>query len=290
MRPQGPQGLEAALAALAAGGWQVLAGGTDFYPARGGRPVIEPLLDICGLDELQGIAPTHLPDGSPAWRLGAATTWRQVAEAVARQPALTALAQAAVEVGGAQIQNQGTLGGNLCNASPAADGVPVLLALDAQVELAGRDGRRLLPLADFVLGPRRTARRPDELMLAVWLPRRSEAARSRFVKLGHRRYLVIAIIMAALAFDFDAEDRLSVCGLAVGAAGPVACRLSVIEAGLLGTPRARLPGRMRELLTHPAALAPLSPIDDLRGSAAYRLQAARELVARLVVDLAGDAR
>ena len=129
-----PRRLEEALNALArpsARPHTVLAGGTDFYPARVGRVVDEDVLDIGGIDVLRGI--TAGPEG---WRLGATTTWSELLEA--DLPSLfDGLKQAAREVGGRQIQNAGTLAGNICNASPAADGVPALLALDAEVEIAG---------------------------------------------------------------------------------------------------------------------------------------------------------
>src|SRR5690606_31422727 len=140
----------------------------------------ESLLDLSGLRALRGI------DGRAAdWRSGALTTLSDLARAPL-DPSLAALQQAAREVGGVQIQNQATIGGNLCNASPAADGVPALLALDARVELSSVRGVRTLPLSGFVLGNRRTAIAPDELLTTVIVPRRSPRALSRFLKLGHR--------------------------------------------------------------------------------------------------------
>ena len=115
--------------------------GTDFYPARVGRPVDENILDISGIAALRGIL------GRPGgWRLGATTTWGELI-AADLPPLFDGLKQAAREVGGRQIQNAGTIAGNLCNASPAADGVPPLLALDAAVELASRTGSRNVPLS-----------------------------------------------------------------------------------------------------------------------------------------------
>src|SRR5882672_6711202 len=143
-----PRRLEEALTALARP-HVVLAGGTDFYPARVGRAIGEDILDIGAIAALRGIT----ADGS-GWRLGATTTWSELLEADL-PPLFDGLKQAAREVGGAQIQNAGTLAGNLCNASPAADGVPPLLALDAAVVLAGADGERVLPLDRFILGPRK---------------------------------------------------------------------------------------------------------------------------------------
>ena len=274
--------LDSALRRLAEGGWTPLAGGTDFYPARVGRPARESLLDLGGLRALRGIA----PDADAAWRIGALTTWSDLARAP-RDPGLGALPQAAREVGGIQIQNQATIGGNLCNASPAADGVPALLALDAQVELASVRGVRTMPLAAFVLGNRRTAIAADELLTAVIVPRRSARAVSRFLKLGHRRYLVISIAAVAAALDFDVDDRVVQCGVAVGACSAAAVRLPAVESALASAPRAQL-GERFDALDAASAFAPLAPIDDVRGTAAYRREAAAELVRRVLAEIAAD--
>ena len=131
-----PRRLEEALLALARP-HTVLAGGTDFYPARVGRAIDEDILDIGAISALRGIS-----SDATGWRLGATTTWSELLEADL-PPLFDGLKQAAREVGGRQIQNAGTLAGNLCNASPAADGVPCLLALDAEIEIAGQ--RRVAP-------------------------------------------------------------------------------------------------------------------------------------------------
>jgi len=265
-----PTSLEEALAALARP-WTVLAGGTDFYPARVGRTIDEHVLDITAIAALRGIQAR--PEG---WRLGATTTWSELIETPL--PALfDGLKQAARDVGGRQIQNAGTLAGNLCNASPAADGVPPLLALGAEVELAGRAGTRRLPLAAFITGNRRTVRAPGELLVAVHVPRPAHPARSAFVKLGARRYLVISIAMAGATLEIE-EERVAAARVAVGACSVVARRLPALEAALLGARVDRTLGDRVEA----AHLAPLSPIDDVRGSAAYRRDAAVTLLRRLL--------
>jgi CO/xanthine dehydrogenase FAD-binding subunit len=190
---------------------------------------------------------------------------------------------AAREVGGLQIQNAGTVGGNLCNASPAADGVPCLLALDAQVELASARGRRRVPLADFVTGGRQTARRPDELLTAVLIPEGGPLARSTFLKLGARRYLVISVVIVTVVLELDAAGTMLQAAVAVGACSPVAQRLAALEARLTGRPMAQAAALVR-----PGDLAVLSPIDDVRGTAAYRLDAAERLVQRALRDLADE--
>src|SRR5262249_31033117 len=144
-----------------------------------------------------------------------------------------ALKSAAREVGSIQIQNRGTVAGNLCNASPAADGVPPLLALDAEVELSSREGSRRLSLADFFVGYRKTQRQPNELLTNIWVPRALEEARSVFSKLGARRYLVISISMIA-AVILIKERRIAVARIVVGSCSVNAQRLIALERDLAG--------------------------------------------------------
>ena len=249
----------------------VLAGGTDFYPARVGRAIGEDVLDIGGIAILRGISAN-----STGWRLGATTTWSELIESDL-PPLFDGLKQAARDVGGRQIQNAGTLAGNLCNASPAADGVPCLLALDAEIEIAGPAGSRRLPLRQFITGVRRTALASGELVVAIHVPRRRHEARSAFLKLGTRRYLVISIAMAAATVEV-ADGRVASARIAVGACSPVAERLPGLEAALEGAP---IDSRLAERV-EAAHLAPLSPIDDVRGSAAYRSDAVVTVLRRLL--------
>jgi CO/xanthine dehydrogenase FAD-binding subunit len=275
-----PKTLEGALAVLARGPRTVLAGGTDLYPGTEGPELVGDVLDITGVPGLTGIAMD-----AEGLRIGACTSWAEVRDA-ALAPACDGLRAAAAEVGGVQIQEAGTVGGNLCNASPAADGVPPLLALDAEVELAGRTGRRRLPLPAFLTGPRATARRPDEILTAVLVPAAALTGRSTFLKLGARRYLVISIAMVAVRLAV-AEGRVAAAALAVGACGPVATRLPALEARLVGAPAG--PG-LAERIDAAALAAALGPIDDVRASAAYRSEAAAELLRRGLRELLGGAR
>ena len=282
--------LDEALGLLAQGGWTPLAGGTDFYPTRVGRPVRESLLDLGGIEALRRFERTLDGEGRPVLRIGAATTWSQIVRG-ALDPQLVALQQAAREIGGVQVQNAATVGGNLCNASPAADGVPALLALDARVELASVRGRRRLAVDEFVLGNRHTALAPDELLVAIEIPVPSPRARSGFLKLGHRRSLVISTAMVAVAVEFGADERLERCAIAVGACSAAAVRLRALESRLMRTPREAVARRFDALLDD-ETLAPLRPIDDVRATAAYRRHAAIELARRLVAELTspGEAR
>ena len=263
-----PRTIDDAVAALAAGGGMILSGGTDFYPALGDRPLRRPVLDISALDELAGI--TVEPD---TIRIGARTTWTGVIRAPLPR-AFDGFKAAAREVGSCQIQNTGTVGGNLCNASPAADGVPPLLALDASVELASPRGRRVLPLDRFLLGNRKTALAADEIMTAILVPRRNEHAASSFLKLGARRYLVISIVMVAAVVSIE-KEIIREARISVGACSPVARRLFELEKELVG-----VLGASASRIVEARHLSNLSPIDDVRATGDYRNDATLTMVRR----------
>jgi CO/xanthine dehydrogenase FAD-binding subunit len=267
-----PQRLEDALDALGSQGLTVLAGGTDFYPARVGLPLDEDVLDISAVAELQGIR-----DDGDCWRLGAGVTWSALRDADLPR-CFDGLKGAAWELGGPQVQNAGTIVGNLCNASPAADGVPNLLALDARIELAGARGRRNLSVADFVTGNRETQRRRDELVTAISIPKPAPNTASSFAKLGARKYLVISIVMLAVVIEPE-DGRVASARLAIGACSPVARRLPALEAALLGRP---LDGALGETLEDAHLIETLAPIDDIRASAVYRREAAATLIRRVL--------
>jgi CO/xanthine dehydrogenase FAD-binding subunit len=264
-----PISLNEALEALACAGLTILAGGTDYYPARVGKPMADDILDISAIADLRGIR-----DEGSHWRIGATTTWSELADADL-PPMFGGLKAAARQVGGVQIQNAGTLAGNLCNASPAADGVPPLLALDASVEIADSAGKRSLALADFILGNRKTALRPNQLLTAILVPKTARETRSHFLKLGAREYLVVSIAMVAATLEVEAGCVRAV-RIAVGSCSPVAQRLPLAEAALAGKP---CNAALGELLGA-KHLAGLAPIDDVRASGEYRLEAALTLAKR----------
>ncbi|MER9847335.1 xanthine dehydrogenase family protein subunit M [Mesorhizobium sp. M0106] len=271
-----PTTVDDALALLGEGQWRILAGGTDFYPAQGSKPFRDNVLDINGLVALRGIA-----EAENHWLVGARTTWTDLV----RHPlpaAFDALKQAAREVGSVQIQNVASIAGNLCNASPAADGVPALLVLDAEVELRSAVATRHLPLAEFILGNRRTALQPGEMVTAIRIPKPATAGSSAFVKLGARRYLVISIAMAAARLAVE-DGMVRNAAVAVGSCSVVARRLAGVEAALRGRPV----GQALATSIQSAPMDELSPIGDVRGSAEYRLDAAREIVARAVLGAMG---
>lgn len=268
-----PQTLSEALTALAAAPLTVLAGGTDFYAARAGQAIAEPVLDITAIPELKEIS-----DLGTHWRFGAAVTWSQIVRATLPVQ-LHALQLAARDIGGVQVQNMGTLAGNICNASPAADGMVALLALDAQVELAALSGKRTLALTEFVIGVRQTACRASELVTGIVI-RKREQSRSSFLKLGHRRYLVISVAMVSVVFEFDSSGAIAYAGVAVGACSAVAQRLRTLEQKLLGRKAA---GDLLALVES-SDLDVIAPIDDVRGTGAYRRDVALTLVKRAITE------
>ena len=270
-----PSRLNDALALLAGGGRDVLAGGTDVYPGAGVQ-LRRAVVDVTGIAEMQGIT-----QGIGGLRIGGAVTWAEIA-AAPLPAALAGLQRAAGLVGGWQVQNVGTVAGNLGNASPAADGVPALLTLDAVVELASAAGRREVTLAEFILGPRRTVRRPDELIVALHIPQSALDGKGVFHKLGARAHLVISI--ASVAVRCVTKKRIvTEIAIATGACSPVPCRLPLLEVALRDVPVADLAGQIRV----EDIAASLSPIDDIRAPAGYRLEAVTELLRRAVQEAAG---
>ncbi|PVH28079.1 FAD binding domain-containing protein [Pararhodobacter oceanensis] len=267
-----PATLQEALAHLAqAPKLRILAGGTDVYPTLGDEVARVALMDITGIEALQGVT---LSDSS--LRIGALATWTEV-QRMELPPAFAALQQAGREVGSPQVQNSGTVVGNICNASPAADGTVALLALDAEVEIAGPQGTREMPLADFVTGVRQVALQAGEFVTAVHIKRPDAAAKSAFLKLGARRYLVISIAMVAALIECDAQGKITGAAIAVGACSPVAQRLPALEKRLIGLGKADIAGALR-----PEDFAGLAPIGDVRAEAAYRSASVPVLVRRAI--------
>jgi CO/xanthine dehydrogenase FAD-binding subunit len=273
-----PRTLDEAVHVLAANGGQILSGGTDFFPALGDRPLPDSVVDVSGISEIKGISVE-----SDYIRIGGLATWSQVIAAPLPR-CFDALKSAARETGSIQIQNRATVAGNLCNASPAADSVPPLLALDAEVVLASVTGSRRLPLADFIVGNRKTLRRPNEILSSVIVPRRLDDAASAFLKLGSRRYLVISIATVAAILKADGAGSVAAARVAVGSCSATAQRLTALEDALVGAP-VRIGLGAVVLQEH---LAPLSPIDDVRGTAIYRNDAARTLIARALEACVGS--
>lgn len=273
-----PKSVDEAVRALAENSLFVLAGGTDYFPARVGKPLNENILDITGIEKLRGVTEreTH-------FNIGALTRWTDVIQ----QPLpeyFNGLKLAAREVGGVQIQNAGTIAGNICNASPAADGIPPLLSLNADVVLASTRGEHSMPLTKFIMGNRKTRRASDEIVTGFRIPKPNYSASSTFLKLGARRYLVISIVMVAAVIEND-SGNVGAARIAVGSCSAVAKRLHLLERSLVGQPLR--PGIADQITEN--HLNQLSPIADVRGSAEYRRDAALTLVRRAIEQLAGPA-
>jgi len=265
--------LDDALHCLSEDEFTILAGGTDFYPSLQDQPVQKNVLDIWGIEELRTI---HEDGGM--LRIGALVTWSQVINHML-PAAFDGLKLAAQEIGSVQIQNRATLVGNICNASPAADGVPPLLTLDARVELRSNHACRTIPLQEFVQGSRKIDKQANEMVSAIVIPKTSTTGHSTFLKLGARKYLVISISMVAVRLAADEKNVVSDASISVGSCSLVAKRLSKLEQQLVG--KKLSPALARNVSAD--CLADLSPIDDVRASKQYRLDATEELVRRALL-------
>jgi carbon-monoxide dehydrogenase medium subunit len=278
-----------AYALLAEGGYRPLAGGTDLmvqlaagtWPpavAEGGEGADggtagapSRLLDLWRLDELRGI---DLVDGRLV--IGALTTYRELRRSPLIQQHLPALAEAAASVGAAQIQNRGTIGGNIANASPAGDTLPILLATDARLEIGGPRGEREVAADGFWTAYRRTALAGDELLLRVSIPL-ARGRRTRFRKVGTRQAQAISKVVMALSYAEDGGVWRRV-RLALGSVAPVPMRARQTEAVLEGAaPR-------RTSADHAAAVLAreVRPIDDVRSTADYRRAVSARILHRLL--------
>jgi carbon-monoxide dehydrogenase medium subunit len=249
-----------------------LAGGTDLLiQMRRGqlspRHVVS-LHRVPGLDAIE-------VDGTTS--LGALVTHRRLERTPHFRGPLQALIEGAEVVGGHQIRNVATVGGNIVNASPAADLVPVLLALDAEVTCVGRDGERSLPLEGFASAPGVTARRLDELLTRVRFPRLAPHTATAFLKAGRRRAMEISLVCVAARLTLDADrERCLDARIALGAVGPTTLRARAAERRLQGSP---ITGEVLRDAGHEAA-AECRPISDVRASARYRALLAATLVER----------
>jgi CO/xanthine dehydrogenase FAD-binding subunit len=280
---ESPTRLQAAYALLAdASGvaWRPLAGGTDLMVQMTGELGEPPerVLDIWALDELRGIAVE-----SDALVIGALTTYTELRRSPLVAEFVPALEEAAATIGAAQIQNRGTIGGNIANASPAGDTLPVLLALGADIVLGSAAGERTVAADDFWTGYRTTARRPDELVVRIRIPLASDRA-VRVRKIGTRRAQAISKVVMALAWRSTADDApWTDVRLALGSVAATTIRAAGAEAVLEGT----RPTRETADAAAAALTAELHPIDDVRSTAEYRRTVAGRVLHRLIRDVGG---
>lgn len=253
---------------------KVLAGGTDLLVLmkQGGlRPDL--VVDIGGLDQLRGI---RLDEGY-VW-IGPLTTHWDLAHSDLIEKHGLALAQGAAKVGSPQIRHRGTIGGNIANASPAADTVPPLVVLGAEVQVSSLDGSRWMSIESLMLGPSQTALNPDELITAVRFPAQGGGFHSRYEKFGSRKALSVSVVAVAMAAIGQEAGRLMEVRIALGSVSPTVVRAVQAEELLTG-----------EVLSHDLIVRATGlvgeeccPIDDVRGSVEYRRQMTGVLLARIL--------
>ena len=272
-----PRTLPDAYAALAGSPTRPVAGGTDLMVALAGELGEAPaqVLDLWGLDELRGVA----LDGD-AVVLGALTTYTEIRRSALCREHLPALVEAAATIGAAQIQNRGTLGGNVANASPAGDTLPVLLALDASFVCGSSRGERTVAADAFWPAYRQTALAPDELLVRVRVPL-GAGRETRFRKVGTRRAQSISKVVMALSWRDDGPDRpWTDVRLALGSVAPTPIRARATETILNG----RAPTPETADLAAETLAGELEPIDDVRSTAEYRRLVAARILHRLIRD------
>jgi carbon-monoxide dehydrogenase medium subunit len=289
---EAPRRVEDAVALLAKHGAaaRVLAGGTDLLAQmRSGLRHPAVLVDVKRIPELVELRAAG--DG-PARATGDVVTIGAAAPAalVREHPALRrwfpGLAEAVALIGSEQIQGRASLGGNLCNASPAADTTPALLVNDAEAELAGPDGRRRVPVTALLAGPGQTALRPGELLVALRLAAPPARSADAYLRLIPRTEMDIAVVGAAVRLTLAPDGSCTDARVALGAVAPTALRVPAAEAALVGT---RVDVAALARLAE-AASAAARPIDDKRGTAAYRRQVAGVLARRAAARAAERAR
>ena len=266
-----PRDLGEALAARAAhADWMVLAGGTDLMVNANHKAAPAGILDLWRLPGLGAIAAT---DGGIA--IGAGATWLEVQRHPVIFERYRPLAEAAREIGALQIQARATLGGNVGTSSPVGDSLPVLLAFDAELELASVRGTRRVPYHEFCTGYRKTLLAPDELIVAAHLPAPDPTKRTRqaWRKVGTRRAQSISKVMGAARMELE-DGLIQWARVALGAVADRPIRVRAVEDAVRGLPLAQAADAARA-----AMRGAITPIDDIRSTAAYRREVAENLVA-----------
>ena len=248
-------------------------GGTDLFVhlrALNQRPRV--LVGLAGVEELQYVG----EKGNSVFIGSSVTHTRLLAEGLILKN-FPVLADALRSLGSPPVRNMGTLGGNICTASPAGDSLPPLYVLDAEVELRRRDGSRRVPISQFILGPGKTAISDGELLAGVWLKTGHPRRISHFEKVGQRKALAISIASMAALVDTTDQGIIERARLAWGSVGPTVVTSTTVEAALIGCPLS--PEALSRAM--PLIEEAVSPIDDVRASAAYRRALAGRLILRL---------
>jgi len=255
----------------------VLAGGTDLHvKMRGGNPAPRVLFDISELDAFRGIE-----ERGKSLAIGAAVRMSELIASPLVARRLPSLAEAARQMSCRQIRNRATLGGNIITASPAADAVPPLLAADASLLLAGPAGRRELRLADFLVGPGKTALARGEVLIEVLVPEQPSGSRSGFIKVGRRKAQAISIVNLCGRLGLDEKGAISEPRLVLGAVGPTAVRARRCEQALQGA----APSKGNLAAAAALAAEECKPITDLRGSGDGRRLLVEAWALRLLTNL-----
>ena len=269
-----PDKINEALDSLSREKLTIAAGCTDLLPSTQQDNLGDNILDISGIKSLRNI---DFENGFR--RIGSGVTWTDIVENNNLPNCYDMLKECSLQIGSQQIQNLGTIGGNLCNASPAADGVPCLLSLDASIELLSVNGKRVLKLEDFIKGSRKTELQNNEILSAILIPKEAEIGRSSFLKLGARKYLIISIAMIACKLNLK-KDVISEIAISVGSCSAVAKRIKSLENLLIGK---SIKDELTTIILNYNYENYLSPINDIRGTNNYRLKASKVLVKDTII-------
>ena len=251
----------------------IAAGCTDLFPITNNMSLDKNILDITNIKSIKGFQ-----FNSKETKIGSATTWTDIINE--NLPSCYDMLKAcAKEVGSIQIQNLGTIGGNICNASPAADSIPCLLALDAKLELSSANNQRIIPIDEFILGSRKTKLEQGEILTSIIIPKEKENGSSSFRKIGARKYLVISISMVACRILIS-NNIIEDISISVGSCSEVAKRIFSIERQLIKKD-------INEDIFNQvdfSQLKEISPITDIRSTHVYRLKASQSLIKDVVKD------
>ena len=274
MRYEAPDSLEGAVALLAAaqGEARVLAGGTDLL-VQMRADVLDPdlIVDIKKIAETRTVA-----EEKGGWRIGAAVTGAELKEHARLKKVWPGVVEAANLIGSTQVQGRATLGGNLCNGSPAADSVPALIAARAVASLAGPRGKRDLPVEDVMLGPRKLALQKGEMVASFLLPPRPARSSDAYLRFIPRTEMDIAVVGAGVSLTVDGAGIVTAARVSLGA---VAARVLLVPEAAQAIVGSRLDAAAQERL-EAAARAACQPIDDKRGTTEFRIQVAGVLARR----------
>jgi CO/xanthine dehydrogenase FAD-binding subunit len=274
MRYEAPQSLEGAVALLsgATGEARILAGGTDLL-VQMRADVVDPDLIV----DIKKIAETRaITEEKGGWRIGAAVTGAELKEHSRLKQVWPGVIEAANLIGSTQVQGRATLGGNLCNGSPAADSVPALIAAEAVATIAGPQGRRDLPVEDVMLGPRKLALGKGEFVVSFLLPPRPPRSSDAYLRFIPRTEMDIAVVGAGVSLTVDDGGTITTARVSLGA---VAARVLLVPAAAQAIVGSRLDRPAQDRL-EAAARAACAPIDDKRGTIEFRIQVAAVLTRR----------